>query len=427
MSTKIGWVHSIRDHKHIVFVQLWMPNAPCGGQYLQCVISRKGLGDERWREDRPKITMQACLKLTGIIVKSTKSHTGGEELQVESIVLLGVGDGDFRSELNIESETPILLHKRHMLHWAGRLDPDLPFSTFPAANTVRECMRLRDRLHGKIYETYSSLGFLKVDPPTITQIQTEGGSTLFKIDYYGQPAFLTQSSQLYLESVLPGYGNVWCLESSYRAEKSSTTRHLAEYKHLEAELIIDSLSELMAHLKLVLSKLYSSVGLDVPEFHTITHADAIQELNEIGFLDPHGQQYGAQSDLNDKAEMQLLERHNCPIFVTHFPAGIKAFYMKRKDGDSTLTDSFDLLLPGVGEVVGGSLRMTNYDELMQAFKDNGIDPAPYYWYTDLRKYGSCPHGGYGIGMERLIKAIRFAQGQPILHVRDACLYPVYYS
>lgn len=418
MSTKIGWVHNIRDHKHIVFVQLWMPNAPCQGRYLQCVISRKGLGDERWQDDRPKITMQACLKLTGTIVKSPKSPTDGEEMQVESIVLLGAGDGDFRSEVNAESETHILLHKRHMLHWAPH---------FPAAKIAQECMRLRDRLHGKIYETYSSLGFLKVDPPTITQIQTEGGSTLFKIDYYGQPAFLTQSSQLYLESVLPGYGNVWCMESSYRAEKSSTSRHLAEYKHLEAELIIDSLSELMAHLKLVLSKLYSSVGLDVPEFHTISHADAVQELNEIGFLDPQGHPYGAQSDLNDKAEMQLLERHKCPIFVTHFPAGIKAFYMKRTDGDSTLTDSFDLLLPGVGEVVGGSLRMTNYDELMQAFKDNGIDPAPYYWYTDLRKYGSCPHGGYGIGMERLIKAIRFAQGQPILHVRDACLYPVYYS
>lgn len=159
----------------------------------------------------------------------------------------------------------------------------------------------------------------------------------------------------------------------------------------------------------------------------MTHATAVKELNQIGFCNPNGDDYGPQSDLNDKAEMKLLERHGCPIFITYFPVDIKAFYMKHNEHEPTLTESFDLLLPGVGEVVGGSLRMTDYNELIQAFKENGIDPEPYYWYTDLRLYGSCPHGGYGIGIERLVKAMRYAMGQPIPHVRDACLYPVYYS
>lgn len=438
-----GWVHNIRDHKHIIFIQLWMPNehdcpllvtdkdtsdSKCArrGRYLQCVIKDPECAD--------KITMQAYLRLTGDMVLNVKSPTYGEEMQVKEVQLLGKGDNEFRSEINTESETYVLVHKRHMLHWAPRQLAPMK-DRFAAAKSAHECTRLRDQLYGTIYKTYSGMGFTKVDPPTITKIQTEGGSTLFKVDYYGTPAYLTQSSQMYLESVLPGYGNVWCLESSYRAERSSTPRHLAEYKHLEAELIVDTLTELMDHVKLIISTLYESAGLGPQEFMTMTHAEAVKQLNEIRFRNPSGGSYGPRSDLNDKAEMKLLELHKCPIFITHFPACIKAFYMKRhepskSDAESEsdgLTESFDLLLPGVGEVVGGSLRMTDYDQLMEAFKTQEIDPAPYYWYTDLRRYGSCPHGGYGIGIERLIKAIMFASDKPIPHVRDACLYPVYYS
>ena len=407
-----GWVHSIRDHKKILFLQLWD-----GKKALQCVVTGDTLA-----ENKASITTMACLELTGEIVENKKSPTRGQEMQVKSIRLLGAGSDDFRSELNKESDIHILMKKRHLLHWTDMVSPD-----------TRECMYMRDQLNHKISEFFKTLEFLKVEPPTIVDIETEGGSTLFKVDYYGQVSYLTQSSQLYLESVLPGYGNVWCLESSYRAEKSSTPRHLAEYKHLEAEMSFITFDELLDHIEqLVVTLCQSQVspeqcakyGYDKP-FLRMKHSDAVDQLREMKVTRPGTDDlYTYGDDLPDSAEMKLLEKYQCPIFLTHFPAAIKSFYMK-KCGHG-LTESADLLLPGVGEVVGGSMRMEDHGELVQAFKDNGIDTKPYYWYLDTRKYGTCPHGGYGLGVERLVKAIRYAMDKPIDHVRTACLYPVYY-
>jgi asparaginyl-tRNA synthetase len=405
-----GWIDSIRDHKKILFVQLRLPNTQ---QMLQLVFHGEVL-----KQHRPDITIQACIYVKGDLVESDKSPTDGRELQVREMILSGKGSDDFRSELNADSETHALMEKRHMLHWTSIVDP-----------TVQKCTRMKDCLERTISTMYGTLGFIKVSPPSIVDVETEGGSTLFKVNYYGDDRYLTQSGQLYLESVLPGYGNVWCLESSYRAEKSSTPRHLAEFKHLEAELSFVDMPALMRHVVVVVTSLLASMGVseDKLQCREITHREAVDLLNELSFLTPNGKTYTYEDDLNDSAELRLLEVFKQPLLVTFFPADIKSFYMKKCPSDPALTESFDLLLPGVGETVGGSMRMTDYDELMAAFEKNAIDPKPYKWYTDTRKYGSCPHGGYGIGLERLIKAALYMRDEPIAHVRDACMFPLYYA
>jgi asparaginyl-tRNA synthetase len=407
--TAQGWIDNIRDHKKILFIQLRQPGK-CP-EHLQLVFHGEVL-----KKFRPVLTNQACIKVFGVMIDSDKSPTAGVEMHVNDMILYGKGSDEFRSELNIESDAHTLMSKRHMLHWTSQV-----------SSTVRECTLLKDRLERTISTMYHNYGFVKVSPPTIVDVETEGGASLFNVKYYDTDRYLTQSSQLYLESVLPGYGNVWCLESSYRAEKSSTPRHLAEFKHLEAELSFVTLAELITHVEKVVTTLLESMSINVPSFKQITYTDAIRQLNELDFKTPHGKAYTTGDDLNDSAELRLLAHYDCPVFVTHFPSELKAFYMKRSVEYAGLTDSFDLLLPGVGETVGGSMRMTDYDELMDAFTKNDIDPSPYKWYTDTRVYGSCPHGGYGIGLERLIKAALYMKDTPIAHVRDVCLFPLYYS
>lgn len=418
-----GWIHNIRDHKKILFVQLYTDKV-----YLQLVFTGSVL-----TEHRADITLQAAIEVTGDIVANPKSPTDGIEMKVTGFKLLGAGSDTFASEINSAADVHTRMTKRHLLHWSDAVD-----------STARECTKLWQQVYLEVVKYYSTHGFTKVEPPTIVDIQTEGGSTLFSLDYYGKKAYLTQSSQMYLEAVMPGYGAVWCYESSYRAEKSSTPRHLAEYKHLEAELPFVTFEDLIVHIETLVRTLVLSAGhTDVVDytkpFMRMTHREAVDKLRELGFCKSDSVPsvpYSYTDDLPDSAEGRLLEEYKCPIFITHFPAEIKSFYMKKYiDADvgagtdataPVLTESVDLLLPGVGETVGGSMRMTDYGELMQAFKEQKIDPGPYYWYTDLRKYGSCEHGGYGLGKERLIKAIRYAQGKPIDHVREACLFPRYF-
>lgn len=422
-----GWIRNVRDRKKVAFLQVYRKLVPwpylhgkpeCKNM-LQVVLSGPLL-----EHHRPDLTMGAAVRITGKLVKSEKSPTWGHELQATEFHLYGKGTDTVKSEINTNSDVATQLKKRHLLHWYPMIDP-----------TAQACTRVKDAVERAAYGYYHRHGFTKVSPPSIVDVQTEGGSTLFKVDYYGTERYLTQSGQLYLESVLPGYGDVWCYESSFRAEGSRTPRHLAEFKHLEAELCFITFDDLKEHVESIVTCLLSHAGVtDVPKFHVLTHKEAVHLLNGLKYLDPTGKEYTYDSDLNDSAEMRILahyeEEHGrpTPVFITEFPASLKSFYMKRlivPGDDHVYTESFDLLLPGVGEVVGGSMRITDYDELMSAFAREDIDPQHYTWYTDTRRIGSCPHGGYGIGMERLIKAAFYMMDDPIPHVRDVCLYPQY--
>merc|ERR1711977_591042 len=204
-------------------------------------------------------------------------------------------------------------------------------------------MIVRDAVEHAFNVKYHELGYVKVAPPALVQTQVEGGSTLFDFNYYGEKAYLTQSSQLYLETVLPFAGNCYCIEKSFRAEKSLTRRHLSEYTHVEAELDFINFDDLLEHLEDIICGVLSIVMAN-PRV-----AAMLQELNP---------------------EFQMPERP-----------------FKRMK----YSDAIDCLMPGVGEIVGGSMRMYDYDELMQAYSKVGIPAEAYYWYTDQRRYGTSPH------------------------------------
>ncbi len=298
-------------------------------------------------------------------------------------------------------------------------------------------LKLRSALLSAFRQVLSAHSLLEVTPPCLVQTQVEGGATLFKLDYYSQPAFLTQSSQLYLETCLPSLGDVFCVQESFRAENSHTRRHLSEYTHLEGELAFITFEDLMNHLESVICETVDSLLQDpssaalikqlnpdfVPParpFLRLPYADAIKWLNEHDIKheaedadgnvikDEQGNpvmvEHKVGDDIAEAAERRMTDILARPVFLHSFPAELKAFYMKKikkADGDDgpTFTESVDLLMPGVGEIVGGSMRISDLEELFEGYKREGIDPAPYYWFTDQRKYGTCEHGGYGLGVE----------------------------
>lgn len=277
-------------------------------------------------------------------------------------------------------------------------------------------MRFRSLLLRAFREFYHQKRVVEVTPPCMVQTSVEGGSTLFEFNYYGQTAYLTQSSQLYLETVLPSLGDVYCIQESFRAEKSLTRRHLSEYTHLEAELVFIKFKDLLDHLEdlvcsVVDTLLADPVSADIiktlhPEFQPparpflrMDYRDAIKYLDEHGILDSEGQPHRVGDDIAEAAERKMTDQIGKPIMLVHFPKLLKSFYMKGIDGDPDFTESVDVLVPGVGEVVGGSMRISDLEELMAGYKRDGIPHEPYYWFTDQRKYGTTEHGGYGLGVE----------------------------
>lgn len=352
-----------------------------------------------------------------------KNAPGGHELSADYWRVIGKAPGGeeaFTNKVNKEADPSILADMRHLV---------------VRGETASAVLKVRAAFLTAFRAEYEALGLMEVTPPCMVQTQVEGGSTLFKFDYYGEPAFLTQSSQLYLETCLPSLGDVFCVQESFRAEKSHTRRHLSEYTHLEAELGFLNFSELLEHLEQIICGTLDRVmadpaaaslvaqlnpGFQLPSrpFMRMDYKDAIKWLNEHDVKTDSGEPHKVGDDIAEAAERKMTDQIGVPIFLVGFPREIKSFYMKRVPGDEEFTESVDLLMPGVGEIVGGSMRMSDEKELLEAYKSEGIDPKPYYWYTDQRKYGTCEHGGYGLGVERLL-----AWATNRYTVRECSLYP----
>ncbi|KAK4241695.1 hypothetical protein C8A03DRAFT_12050 [Achaetomium macrosporum] len=400
-----GRIHELRVQKTTTFITL-----KDGYGYLQCILQA---GDLTKNYDALMFAIETALVLYGEMrsVPPGAKAPDNRELHVDYYKVLGAAPSDLDAITNKVSmqQDPWdaqMLDNRHLVL---------------RGENASAVMKLREFVELAFIDSYREMEFRKVSPPAMVQTQVEGGATLFKYDYYGEEAYLTQSSQLYLETVIQSLGNVYCIEKSFRAEKSLTRRHLSEYTHVEAELDFIEFDDLLEHIEELISRVVDKVLADEtmrgymkhlnPNFQKpsrpflrMKYADAIEWLNKQDppILNEEGKPHVFGDDIAEAAERRMTDIINRPIFLTHFPVEIKAFYMKKDPNDPRVTESVDVLMPGVGEIVGGSMRMDDYDELIEAYKKNGIPHEPYYWYTDQRKYGSSPHGGYGLGLERFL-------------------------
>jgi asparaginyl-tRNA synthetase len=382
-----GRIHRLRQQKQATFITLID-----GYGHLQCVHS----GDLTKTYDALTFAQGTSLTLFGEMRKvlAGQSAPDNRELHVDYYKVWGRSPSDAEAITNKISAQQdqweaAMLDQRHLV-----LRGDVASSV----------MKVRSAVEWAFAKAYKELRFTKISPPAFVQTQVEGGSTLFELDYYGEKTYLTQSSQLYLETGIPSLGNVYCIEKSFRAEKSLTRRHLSEYTHVEAELDFIDFDDLLDHLEEMISRVITTIMEDKeiagyikelnPEFKAPTrpfkrmrYSDAIDWLNaqDPSILNEEGNPHVFGDDIAEAAERRMTDIINLPIFLTHFPVEIKAFYMKKDPADLRVTESVDVLMPGVGEIVGGSMRMEGYDELMEAYKREGISPKEYYWYTEQRK------------------------------------------
>ncbi|KAJ1680013.1 asparagine--tRNA ligase [Spiromyces aspiralis] len=445
-----AWVKSRRDQgKDMMFLVL-----RDGTGYLQCVLT----GKLCHTYDALTLTLESTVTVYGTVnqLPEGKTAAGNVELVVDYWEVIGKapsGEDAYSSLFNTESNPDVLRRLRHLVL---------------RGDTASSVLKVRSRTMKAFRDHFDSLQWYEVNPPCLVQTQVEGGATLFSLNYYGQEAYLTQSSQLYLETCLASLGSVYTITESFRAEKSHTRRHLSEYSHCEAEIPFITFNEMLDiienMIKDVVGRLWNEpetrrmlielnlrkndeandetkaaqiVGrnfadikalIDQP-FLRMKYVDAIKWLNEHGVKrEEDGQDFEYGDDIPEKPERYMTDCINKPILLTHFPRSIKAFYMQPADPTSIEdyekykcdppTESVDLLVPGVGEIVGGSMRLWNKDALLEAFKREGLNAEAYYWYLDQSRYGAMPHGGFGLGIERFLAWItnRYT-------VRDVCLYP----
>ncbi|ODV69016.1 asparaginyl-tRNA synthetase [Hyphopichia burtonii NRRL Y-1933] len=411
-----GWVHRFRSQKGLAFITL-----RDGSGFLQAVLT----GDLAKARITQELTLESTVLIKGVINKlpEGKSAPGGVELVADYYEVIGLapsGEEAFTNKVQENADPSLLLDQRHLTL---------------RGETLSAVFKVRAALMSSIRKFFADEGLTEVTPPCMVQTQVEGGSTLFKLDYYGQEAFLTQSSQLYLETCLPALGDVYCVQESFRAEKSHTRRHLSEFTHIESELAFITFDDLLNHLERLYTYVIKQVVEDpvagplikqlnpnfvVPEmpFLRMQYIHALDWLNEHGIPNEDGEAFKFGDDIAEAAERKMTDIIGKPILLTRFPVEIKAFYMKKCADDPRVTESVDVLMPNVGEITGGSMRIDNHDELVAAIKKEGLDLKDYYWLADQSKYGSSPHGGYGLGTERILAWLcdRFT-------VRDCSLYP----
>jgi len=402
-----GWVYRHRDLGKRVFVVLRDREG-----VLQLVASRDYTPPEALEAAR-RASIESSVVAEGVVARDPRAP-GGVELRVEKFEIVGLAD-DFPIKGGEGIE--YLLDMRHLWIRSRRL---------------WAVWRIRDTVFRASREFFESRGFWEVSPPMLTQAAVEGGATLFKVDFFGKPAYLTQSAQLYLEALIFSLEKVWTLAPSFRAERSRTRRHLYEYWHLEAEEAwahmedeMRLVEDLVAHIvKRVLDERLEELSIlkrdpeklepsTKPPYPRLRYEEAIRILAGKGVPVEYGDDLGADE------ERVLTEEFEKPFFLTHFPVELKSFYMKPDPENPREALAFDLLAPeGIGEIVGGSERQEDYEALLHQIKSRGLNPDDYQWYLDLRRYGTVPHSGFGLGVERLIMWIAGLD-----HIRDTIPFP----
>jgi asparaginyl-tRNA synthetase len=392
-----GWVYRLRKQKDKAFIIMRDDR----GGIIQCVLPSSSVTE---------LTIESSLEVGGTLFRDERAKEGGFEIRGNDVKIYSIASNDF--PIREYQSTELLLDYRH-----------LTLRTRKMVTIAKIRASILERMRNWFIEN----DWIEVTAPTLVKSAVEGGSTLFPVKYFKDEAFLSQSAQLYLEALIFALGPVWTIGPSFRAEKSRTLRHLAEYLHLEAEapwitmndllsiqekLLVDLIRHITQHNKEELKFLNQDVltlNQATEPFDKISYSEAIDILrsNDIKIQDGEMiRNIGWGDDLNIDSEKILTKDRSNPVFVFGYPLQIKPFYVKEDPEKQGIALSADLLLPnGFGEVSSGGIREDNITLLKTRIKNEGLNMDSYSWYLDLRRYGSVPHGGFGMGIERLLRWI----------------------
>tara|TARA_R110002126_G_scaffold10067_17_gene45139 strand:+ start:3047 stop:4348 length:1302 start_codon:yes stop_codon:yes gene_type:complete len=404
-----GWQHNRTGKGKMMFLTM-----RDGTGFVQCVV-KKGNVDDATFEALSGAGQESSMTLTGEVKADDRAPGGFEIVASAAEVLQSVQDYPITPK---EHGADFLLSRRHL--W---LRSKRPWAV----------MRIRDAVITAIRNFYDERGFVCIDSPMFTPAACEGTSNLFAVDYFGEEsAYLTQSGQLYAEASAAAFGKVYCFGPTFRAEKSKTRRHLTEFWMLEPEVAFADLDEVMQlaedmivyvvgqvlerrkpeleALDRDLSKLTCIQG----NFPRITYKEASKIL-----LEHPDSEFVAGDDFGAPDETILSAMHDQPVLITNYPKSVKAFYMKEDPEDPSQVLCVDMIAPeGVGEIIGGSQREENMDKLQEAIDHHELPMDEFQWYLDLRRFGSVPHSGFGLGLERTVGWICGLE-----HVRETAPYP----
>lgn len=391
-----GWVYRFRKQKEKTFIVIRDDR----GGIIQSVFPSSSV---------PDVTIEASLEIGGEIKKDQRAPYGGYEIIGKYVKIYGLSErfpiGEYQSQELLLDYRHLAIRMRRMINIA----------------------KIRSNILQHAREWFLKQDWLEVTPPILVKSAVEGGSTLFEINYFDQKAYLSQSAQLYLEALIFSLGPVWSITPSFRAERSRTVRHLAEFTHLEAEIpwvSLDKLMQFQEHLiyytikntidnkKEELCCLNSTINESniIPPYKKLDYDSAIDFLKRKDFklLDESGNKRKIEwgDDLNIDSERELTKEEEKPVFIYNYPINVKPFYVKENLNNLGKSLSADLLAPrGYGEISSGGMREDNIDILKDKIIKENLNPNSYQWYLDLRRFGSVEHGGFGMGVERIIRWI----------------------
>ncbi len=403
-----GWVTTVRTSGKLAFV-----NLRDGTGYLQAVVSKRDVPDAAWAAAQA-LTQETSLSVTGLVREDPRA-AGGYEVSATDLQVLGPSE-DFPISPK-EHGTTFLFEHRHL--WLR-------------SRRQVAIARVRHEVIQAMRDFFHQDGFTLVDAPILTGSIGEEAGNLFATDYFDLgKAYLAQTGQLYIEAAAAALGKVYCFGPTFRAEKSKTRRHLTEFWMVEPEVAFNDSDDNMRlqerFVSYIVGRALETRSEELKElerdtaalervaapFARISYTDAISTLTGLGSDITWGKDLGADD------ETLLAKQFDRPVFVFNYPREVKAFYMKENPDDPRTVLNNDCLAPeGYGEIIGGSQREDDHDRLLARIREQGLDPAAYGWYLDLRKYGTFVHSGFGLGVERTIAWIC---GLP--HIREAIAFP----
>jgi asparaginyl-tRNA synthetase len=411
-----GWLYNLRESGKLLF-----PQFRDGSGVIQGVVPKNAVTPEVF-EAIKTLTQESSVIVEGK-VRADKRAPGGYELDVSNVqVVQRVPESDPYPITPKEHGTEFLMEHRHL--WVR-------------SQRQASILRVRAEIVKAVRDFFDERGFTLTDPPILTPAACEGTSTLFPVDYFEEQAYLTQSGQLYIEATAMALGKVYSFGPTFRAEKSKTRRHLTEFWMVEPEIAYGELDDLMELAEGLISFVVKrclehrradlqAIGRDIsklekiePPFPRISYDDAVKNLQEGYAKGALETKFEWGGDFGSPDETYLSAQFDKPVMVHRYPAKVKAFYMEPDPQRPELALCVDVLAPeGYGEIIGGSQRMASHELLLQRIREHGLPEEAFKWYLDLRKYGSVPHGGFGMGIERAVAWICGLE-----HVRETIPFP----